>query len=107
MFFVKLIISICFIWASSSFQKLCIWNDTPNAIHNHDGADNAREKANIGPFSRIAVSYITGAAVPSDHSDTGTMNSVTGSGAPLKCGFVRTGEPAMSAPQVILSVTGT
>jgi len=29
-FFVKLIMSICFICASSTFQKLCIWNDTPS-----------------------------------------------------------------------------
>src|SRR5580693_4049136 len=26
-----------------------------HAIHNHGGADNTREKANIGPFSRIGV----------------------------------------------------
>jgi hypothetical protein len=32
-------------------------------------------------------SYITGAADPSDHLPTGTINTSIGSGAPLDCGF--------------------
>ena len=47
-----------------------------------------------------------GAAVPSDHADTGTMNSVMGSGAPLNWGFNITGEPDKSAPHALESVSG-
>jgi hypothetical protein len=47
-----------------------------------------------------------GAAVPSDHVDTGTMNSVMGSGAPLNWGFNITGEPDKSAPHDLESVSG-
>lgn len=46
------------------------------------------------------------AAVPSDHRDTGTMNSVMGSGAPLNWEFNSTGEPDKSAPHTLESLSG-
>ena len=59
--------------------------------------------------SDVQIDMPEAADVPSDHSGTGTMNSVTGSGAPLKCGLSRTGtsEPSAPAPQVLASFTGT
>src|SRR5215472_6213871 len=51
-------------------------------------------------------SYITGAAVPSDHLPTGITNSVMGSGPSRNCGFSVTGESGRSAPQEDLSVSG-
>ena len=48
-----------------------------------------------------------GAAVPSDHVDTGIMYSVIGSGAPANCGFNITGVPGKSAPHDLGSVSGT
>jgi hypothetical protein len=45
--------------------------------------------------------------VPSDHLDTGIMNTVIGSGAPSNCRLRMTGEPGISAPQVARSLSGT
>jgi hypothetical protein len=61
-----------------------------------------RIRVDIGP----SVS-IRGSGVPSDHLGTGVLNSVTDSGAPLNCGFSRTGERGTSAPRVIPSGRGT
>ena len=52
------------------------------------------------------MAYITGAADPSDHLPTGTMNTSIGSGAPLNCGFSMTGELDRSAPQTAPSMSG-
>jgi hypothetical protein len=93
-------------FAISDGREMVVCN---HAIHNHGGADNAREKANIGPFSRIGVCpylTLTGSAVPSDHQPAGTMNTSIGSGAPLNCGFSMTGDLDRSAPQTAPSMSG-
>ena len=55
-------------------------------------------------FIFIAVSYIGGAGVPSDHWATGTSKRVSGSGT--RRGSSTTGEPSRFAPQVAGSVFG-
>lgn len=56
--------------------------------------------------SHLDISYIAGAAVPSDHLATGITNSVIGSGPSRNWGFSVTGESGRSAPQAALSVNG-